>query len=71
MPEVDGFDVVTELKGRPSTTDVPILILTAHTISEVEKTRLNGQILGIVDKGDEGVEGLRRWLARLRPPAAA
>jgi signal transduction histidine kinase/DNA-binding response OmpR family regulator len=71
MPDVDGFDVVTELKAHPSTTDVPILILTAHTISDAEKTRLNGQILGIVDKGDEGVEGLRRWLSRLRPPAAA
>jgi CheY-like chemotaxis protein len=70
MPEVDGFDVVTDLKAHPSTSDVPILILTAHTITEAEKTRLNGQILGIVDKGDQGVEGLRRWLARL-PPAAA
>jgi CheY-like chemotaxis protein len=70
MPEVDGFDVVTDLKSHPSTSEVPILILTAHTITEAEKARLNGQILGIVDKGDEGVEGLRRWLARL-PPAAA
>jgi CheY-like chemotaxis protein/anti-sigma regulatory factor (Ser/Thr protein kinase) len=70
MPEVDGFDVVTDLKAHPSTSDVPILILTAHTITEAEKTRLNGQILGIVDKGDQGVEGLRRWLARL-PRAAA
>jgi signal transduction histidine kinase/CheY-like chemotaxis protein len=70
MPDVDGFDVVSGLKGNASTSDVPILILTAHTITEAEKTRLNGQILGIVDKGDEGVEGLRRWLARQLPPAA-
>jgi signal transduction histidine kinase/DNA-binding response OmpR family regulator len=71
MPDVDGFDVVTELKANHSSSEVPILILTAHTLTAAEKTRLNGQILGIVDKGDEGVEGLRRWLARLRPPAAA
>ena len=71
MPNVDGFDVVTALKSDPATSDVPILILTAHTITPAEKLRLNGQILGIVDKGDEGAEGLRRWLARLVPPAAA
>jgi signal transduction histidine kinase/DNA-binding response OmpR family regulator len=71
MPDVDGFDVVTALKSDPSTSDVPILILTAHTITDAEKDRLNGQILGIVDKGDEGAAGLRRWLARLIPPAAA
>jgi signal transduction histidine kinase/CheY-like chemotaxis protein len=71
MPDVDGFDVVTALKSDPSTSDVPILILTAHTITEAEKDRLNGQILGIVDKGDEGAAGLRRWLGRLIPPAAA
>jgi CheY-like chemotaxis protein len=70
MPDVDGFDVVSGLKANASTSDVPILILTAHTITEAEKTRLNGQILGIVDKGDEAVEGLRRWLARQLPPAA-
>ena len=70
MPEVDGFDVVTALKAAPTTSDVPILILTAHTISDAEKASLNGQILGIVDKGDEGAAGLRRWLARMLPPAA-
>ena len=70
MPEVDGFDVVTALKADPSTSEVPILILTAHSITDAEKKSLNGQILGIVDKGDEGAEGLRRWLARMLPPAA-
>jgi signal transduction histidine kinase/CheY-like chemotaxis protein len=70
MPDVDGFDVVNALKADPTTSDVPILILTAHTITEAEKASLNGQILGIVDKGEEGAAGLRRWLARMLPPAA-
>jgi signal transduction histidine kinase/DNA-binding response OmpR family regulator len=70
MPDVDGFDVVNALKADPTTSDVPILILTAHTITEAEKASLNGQILGVVDKGEEGAAGLRRWLARMLPPAA-
>jgi CheY-like chemotaxis protein len=65
MPDVDGFDVVTALKSRPATHDVPILILTAHTLSEGDKARLNGQILGVVDKGEEAATGLHRWLARI------
>jgi signal transduction histidine kinase/CheY-like chemotaxis protein len=68
MPEVDGFDIVTALKAEPSSRDVPILILTAHTLTDADKVRLNGQILGIVEKGEDGAAGLRRWLARLSLP---
>ena len=68
MPEVDGFDVVTALKAEHSSREVPILILTAHTLTDADKVRLNGQILGIVEKGDDGAAGLRRWLARLSLP---
>jgi signal transduction histidine kinase/CheY-like chemotaxis protein len=65
MPEVDGFDVVTALKSDPSTRETPILVLTAHTLTDADKVRLNGQILGIVDKGEDAAAGLRRWLGRL------
>lgn len=65
MPDLDGFDVVTALKAEPASRDVPILILTAHTLTDAEKIRLNGQILGIVEKGEDGVAGLRRWLASI------
>ena len=67
MPEIDGFDVVTALKGEASTRDVPILILTAHTLTAADKERLNGQILGIVDKGADAAVGLHRWLSRFLP----
>jgi CheY-like chemotaxis protein len=68
MPDLDGFDVVAALKADSATREIPILILTAHSMTDSDRIRLNGQILGIVDKGEEGAEGLRRWLARLTPP---
>ena len=71
MPDLDGFEVVAALKADPATRDVPILILTAHPLSDAEKARLNGQILGIVDKDEDGAAGLRRWLARLPLARAA
>ena len=58
----------TALKAEHSSREVPILILTAHTLTDADKVRLNGQILGIVEKGDDGAAGLRRWLARLSLP---
>jgi CheY-like chemotaxis protein len=64
MPDLDGFGVVAELRADPRTRDVPILVLTNHDLTGAEKTRLNGQILGVVAKGESGQRGLRDWLAR-------
>jgi signal transduction histidine kinase/DNA-binding response OmpR family regulator len=68
MPDLDGFGVVAELAANPWTRHLPILILTAHEITESEKTRLNGNILGIVAKGENGKAGLHDWLIRALPP---
>ncbi len=70
MPDLDGFEVVAALKADPGTRDVPILVLTAHPLSDAEKARLNGGIVGVIEKGDDAVEGLRRWLGRLPRGAA-
>ena len=75
MPDLDGFGVVAELGADPRTRDLPILILTAHELSEVERTILNGKVLGVAAKGETGTDGLRDWLKRAiasaPPPAAA
>jgi CheY-like chemotaxis protein len=65
MPDLDGFGVVSKLRSNPATHDLPILILTGHELSEADKKRLNGEILGVVEKGDDAVQGLRQWLARV------
>ncbi len=67
MPDINGFDVVAQLKADARTAPIPILICTAHDLSPSEKDRLHGQILGIVSKGPSAREGLRGWLAQLRP----
>jgi signal transduction histidine kinase/DNA-binding response OmpR family regulator len=66
MPGLDGFDVVAELKADTSTASIPILICTAHDLTAEQKTRLHGQILGIVAKGPSARDGLRGWLSRVR-----
>jgi signal transduction histidine kinase/CheY-like chemotaxis protein len=71
MPEVDGFDVVTALKADPVSSEIPILILTSHSMTDSERVRLNGQVVGIAEKGEQGADGLRRWLAKLALPGLA
>jgi CheY-like chemotaxis protein/anti-sigma regulatory factor (Ser/Thr protein kinase) len=65
MPDVDGFGVVAALRSNPATREVPILVLTGRELSDADRERLNGEILGVVEKGDDAVVGLRRWLARV------
>ena len=63
MPDLDGFGVIAALKADGATADIPILICTARDLSEADKARLNGQILGVVTKGSGAGDGLRAWLA--------
>jgi CheY-like chemotaxis protein len=71
MPELDGFDVIGALKSDGRTVHIPILVLTARDLTDGDKARLNGQILGIATKGTDGRDGLRAWLDRASEPLAA
>ena len=67
MPGIDGFEVVARLHADLATRAIPILILTAHELTEADKARLNGRVLGVVDKGESAVQGLREWLGQVIP----
>jgi CheY-like chemotaxis protein len=63
MPEVDGFEVIAALKRERRTAGVPIVVCTGHDLTIEQKARLNGQILGIVAKGQDARIGLLAWLS--------
>ena len=63
MPGVSGFDVVDALKNDPATAAMPILILTAKTVSETDRKRLNGHVLKIMEKSSFDRE---RFLAEVQ-----
>ncbi len=67
MPDLDGFEVVAQLKAAERTRETPILILTAHTLDDADKARLNGKIIGICEKGADSAASLRAWLALVAP----
>jgi signal transduction histidine kinase/CheY-like chemotaxis protein len=64
MPEMDGFAVIKAMRNDPRTADIPIVVCTAHDISDADRERLKGQILGVVDKGTDARIGLHDWLGR-------
>ncbi|NPA93303.1 MAG: pyridoxal-phosphate dependent enzyme [Chloroflexi bacterium] len=52
MPKTDGFQVIETLRSDPHTADIPIIAVTAKTLTPEEERRLSGQIEKLMLKGD-------------------
>ena len=52
MPELDGFAVLDALKATPQTAPIPVIVITAKELTPEEKTRLDGQIHSLMQKGE-------------------
>nr|WP_259371888.1 response regulator [Caldimonas mangrovi] len=63
MPGMSGFEVVEQVRRQPAKSSVPILVMTAQTISPAEQELLQGRVGRIVGKAtfDE-----RRFLSEVR-----
>ena len=74
MPEADGFEVVSTLRGDAATAAIPILIYTAQKLTGADRQRLQGSIQAIIRKGEFSKERFlelvyRRGERRRRPSA--
>jgi threonine synthase len=58
MPELDGFSVMDALQKKPETAEIPIIVVTAKELTLNEKSRLQGHIQGLMQKGDFLNDGL-------------
>lgn len=74
MPEVSGFDVVDMLKDRKETAAIPVVVVTAKTLTEQDKATLHGLVAAVLQKSafDRGrfVSEVRRAIAA-NPPMLA
>jgi CheY-like chemotaxis protein len=70
MPDVDGFEVIAALRENDRTASWPIIVCTGHDLTTEQKAKLNGHILGIVEKGQIARVGLLDWLRHAAPSAA-
>jgi PAS domain S-box-containing protein len=62
MPGVTGFDVVEALRDDDATRSIPIMVLTAKTLTEDDKKALNGQVAAIFQRNSMAGPELTGWL---------
>jgi CheY-like chemotaxis protein len=65
MPEVNGFEVVHQLRARSETAQTPILIFTASELTPAEREQLNRHVQSITLKTEFGQKELQEALARV------
>ncbi len=67
MPDTDGFAVIDALHADPRTTAIPVVVLTAKSLTAQDRRRLKGRIEFVASKGELDLS----WLAdRLTQVAA-
>jgi CheY-like chemotaxis protein len=64
MPDVSGFDVVAALQEQPDTARIPVLVVTARQVDAADRSRLNGYVAAIMEKGEFGPGQLRDEVRR-------
>lgn len=68
MPDMDGFALLDRLKGDAALKDIPVIVITAKELTPKERTRLQGQIQMLMQKGsfmdDELLEGINALLGK-------
>jgi CheY-like chemotaxis protein len=62
LPDVDGFELAATLRHDPQTSAIPIWLTTPGTLAPDAKARLNGNVQGVLERGDEAITALRSWL---------
>ncbi len=71
MPELDGFGFAEALRAHEQWQAIPILVVTAKDLTSADRKRLNGHILGVLQKGpytrDELLSEIRREVGGVVP----
>ncbi len=50
MPEVSGFEVVEMLQRQPDTARIPVIVVTAKTLTDDDRAQLNGFVMAVMEK---------------------
>jgi CheY-like chemotaxis protein len=50
MPEMDGFEFVHEMRANVAWRDIPVIVLSAKTLTDEDRRILSGRVQQVVKK---------------------
>ena len=62
MPVMNGFEMLDELRARSEYRSIPVVVLTARTLTDEDRRRLNGNVERIIEKGHHSTEDLLAYV---------
>ncbi|HWE49506.1 MAG TPA: response regulator [Bryobacteraceae bacterium] len=65
MPEMDGFEFITEMERRPEWKSIPVIVITARDLTAEDKARLTGHVSRVLQKGLYSRDELLRQISGL------
>jgi adenylate cyclase len=68
MPVMDGFSFLDELRGMPEYRSIPVVVITAKTLDDHDRARLNGNVERVIEKGDTTADEVLQFLHDVRLP---
>jgi signal transduction histidine kinase/CheY-like chemotaxis protein len=75
MPEMDGFEFLTEIRKNEKWRAIPVIVVTAMELSADQRKQLNGQVQSVLQKGvlqgDRLFAEIRAMVAGYAKPSAA
>ena len=52
MPEMDGFEFIARVRAEPRWQRIPVIVVTAKTLTAEDLAQLNGHVQHLVHKGE-------------------
>jgi len=65
MPEMDGFQVLEEIRKEPETIDLPVIIVTAKDLSKKVRNLLQGKVSAVLTKTDSMSRDVHKEIQRI------
>ena len=58
MPQMDGFQFLVRLREKPEWASIPVVVVTAKSLSATDRQFLDGRVKRLVQKGEEDLSNL-------------